>query len=202
MVRFADHLFATGRCVLIKPVARRPSSTPSTSLWASDDMGWLRDPPRGLQEKEEAARAREARRTRVRCAPNAATVRTTSAMAESVRDSTLDARSGCALCAVAPCARAVCEGCLGGVHIFDRRRANGMSGSESLPRDSGCVWCESQLQPWPLKGMVSVAVATSCGDPCGKVSGGDFGDLSSSPENLSGHNRHCFEVYIPPAKCL
>jgi hypothetical protein len=109
LVRFADHLFATGRCVLIKPAARRPSSSPSTSLWASDDMGWLRDPPRGLQEKEEAARAREARRTRVLCAPNAATVRTTSAMAESVRDSTLDARSGCALCAVAPCARAVCE---------------------------------------------------------------------------------------------
>ena len=50
VVRSADRPFATVRCVSMELVARRPSSTPSTSLWASGYMGWPRDPSRGLPQ--------------------------------------------------------------------------------------------------------------------------------------------------------
>ena len=48
------------------------------------------------------------------------------------------------------------------------------------------MWCAPQVQPCPLARMVNVAVATPHGDPCGGVPRGDFGELSSSPQNFRG----------------
>eukprot|EP00966_Prymnesium_polylepis_P075418 1749601-Prymnesium_polylepis.1 len=60
---------------------------------------------RGLPQEEEAARPSEASCCRVLRRPSAAVIPTASAVAESVTRSTLDARFGRSLHAVAPCAR-------------------------------------------------------------------------------------------------
>jgi hypothetical protein len=109
LVRFADHPFVTGCCVVIEHVTRRPSSTPSTSLQASGYMGWLRDFSRGLPEEEQAARVPEARPCRALRSPSAAAARTASTVVEGAGDSTLNAHFGCALRAFALCVRALRE---------------------------------------------------------------------------------------------
>ena len=80
-----------------------------TTPWSSSDMDLLRDASRGLLQDQEAARAPEDRSCRVQCDASAAVVPTTSAVAEGVIVSTLDAHFACALHAIAPYARAVHE---------------------------------------------------------------------------------------------
>ena len=109
MVRSTCRPFATGRCELIELVACRPSITCATMLWASGWVGWPRDAAGGLLQKEEAARAPEARSWRLLRSWGAALVLTTSAVAEGVRASTLGVDFGRAHNAVALCARAVQE---------------------------------------------------------------------------------------------
>jgi hypothetical protein len=77
-----------------------------------------------------------------------------------------------------------------------------MRGSWLLPRDMGCVWCESQVQPCPLTRMVSIAVATPCGDSCGMVRGGGRSELQGSPQSYHEYEWHVFELYGTLAKYL
>ena len=109
MVRSAEHPLATGRYELMKPVARRPSITSSTSLWASGYMGWPRDATGGLPQDQKASRAPQAGSCRALCSRSTAVIPTASTVAEGGIGSMLDAYFGCALRAVVPCARAVHE---------------------------------------------------------------------------------------------
>ena len=68
-------------------------------------MGLPPDAAGEVPQKEEAARAPQVRCARAQCIPGAAVVLTASPVAEGFTGSTLDARSGRALHAVAPCAR-------------------------------------------------------------------------------------------------
>ena len=75
--------------------------------WAPGDMGLPRDAAGGLPHEEAADRVPQERCARVRCISGAAVVSAVSSVAESGRDSMLDACFWCALYAVVPCARAV-----------------------------------------------------------------------------------------------
>jgi hypothetical protein len=69
-------------------------------------VGWPQDAAGELPQKDQASRASEARRARVLCVSRAATVRTSSEVAEGVSNSTLDASFWCAPRVVGTCARA------------------------------------------------------------------------------------------------
>ena len=75
-------------------------------------------------------------------------------------------------------------------------RARCLSGSGRVTRALGCMWCAFQVQYWPLTRMVSVAVATPRGDPCGKVPGGERSDLRRPPQIYHQHKRTCFDILI------
>jgi hypothetical protein len=50
--------------------------------------------------------------------------------------------------------------------------------------------------------MVSAAMATACGDPCGAVPGADFADLPKPPQIYHECKRHSFVIYIHRANFL
>ena len=178
----------------MKPVARRPSITSSTSLWASGYMGWPRDATGGLPQDQKASRAPQAGSCRGFCSRSTAVIPTASTVAEGGIGSMLDAYFGCALRAVVPCARAVHLRCLGGALISGRCQDRSMCGSWLLPGDTDCVWCASQVRPRPDTRMVSVVVATPRGDPRGKVPGGARSELRSSPQSF-GDVWRCWNVF-------
>ena len=83
-----------------------------------------------------------------------------------------------------------------------RSRARCLSGSGQLTRAAGCMWCAFQEQSRRLTRMVSVAVATPRGDPCGGVPRGDFGELHGSPQSYCGDITHVAEMLRSCSKYL
>ena len=65
------------------------------------------------------------------------------------------------LCVLSCHVRELCVWCPEGARIFGRRQDRCMCGSWMLPRDTGCVWCAPQVQPWPPTRMVSDAMSPS-----------------------------------------
>ena len=169
MERSADHPFATGCCQLMLPAARRPSTVGETTVWASGSMALLPNAAGEVPHEEEAARSPQARCCRVQRSTSAALVWTASAVAESVTVDRRPMRTLGMLFVLSGRVRELSARCPEDVPGVARSRARCLSGSGQLTRAAGCMWCAFQEQSRRLTRMVSVAVATPRGDPCGGV---------------------------------
>ena len=100
------------------------------------------------------------------------------------------------LCVPSGCVRELSARCPEDDPSVARSRARCLSGPGRLTCVAGCMWCAFQVQSWPHASMVSVAVATPRGDPCGGVPGGTRPDLPRLPQIYHRHKCTCFEIFI------